>query len=220
MRWLQRLGPSGRLLVAVAVGGVLFGIATAVQASIPDANGVIHGCYNTSLAHGSPTGALRVIDTARPDGNCASWEAPLNWNVRGVTGTTGPAGPTGPTGPTGHQNDGWFNAGNVDLPANGNDVTEASVTLPTGSFMLLGQVQVFVSGGAAAHCFLSSVLGTSTLTGAGDSVTLDFTAMPVNGKILVTTGPTTVNLVCFSAGAAGATTARGALTAVQVGTIH
>jgi hypothetical protein len=79
----------------------VFGIATAVQASIPDANGVIHGCYNTSLAHGSPLGDLRVIDTSRPDGNCASWEAPLNWNQRGVTGPTGKRGPTGARGPTG-----------------------------------------------------------------------------------------------------------------------
>jgi hypothetical protein len=82
---------------------VLFGIATAVQASIPDANGVIHGCYNTSLAHSNPTGALRVIDTAKPNGNCASWETPLNWGQggTGATGTSGPTGPTGATGPTG-----------------------------------------------------------------------------------------------------------------------
>jgi hypothetical protein len=89
------------LLLAVAVGGVTFGIASAVQASIPDANGVIHGCYNTSLAHGNPTGALRVIDTAKPNGNCASWEAPLNWNQTGPTGPTGGRGPTGARGPTG-----------------------------------------------------------------------------------------------------------------------
>ena len=48
----------------MAVAGGAFGVATAVQASIPDANGVIHACYNASLSHGSPTGALRVIDTS------------------------------------------------------------------------------------------------------------------------------------------------------------
>ncbi|HMC68218.1 MAG TPA: hypothetical protein VKJ07_03610, partial [Mycobacteriales bacterium] len=76
----------------------MFGIATAVQASIPDANGVIHGCYNTSLAHGSPVGVLRVIDTAKPNGACAAWEAPLNWSAN--TGATGATGPTGPSGVT------------------------------------------------------------------------------------------------------------------------
>jgi hypothetical protein len=39
-----------------------------------------------------------VIDTAKVNGNCAAWEAPLNWNAKGVTGATGPTGPTGATG--------------------------------------------------------------------------------------------------------------------------
>ncbi|HEX3455695.1 MAG TPA: hypothetical protein VHS03_13795 [Gaiellaceae bacterium] len=34
-----------RLLVLVAAGGAAFGIASAVQASIPDASGVAHACY-------------------------------------------------------------------------------------------------------------------------------------------------------------------------------
>jgi hypothetical protein len=98
---LRGVSRPGRLLLAFLVGGATFGVASAVQASIPDAGGAIHGCYNTSLAHGSPLGALRVIDTAKPNGNCASWEAPLNWNQRGVTGPTGARGPTGPKGTTG-----------------------------------------------------------------------------------------------------------------------
>jgi hypothetical protein len=103
MHRFRGLSLGGRLVLALAVGGAVFGIATAVQASIPDASGVIHACYNTSLAHGNPTGALRVIDTAKPNGNCASWETALNWNQKGVTGATGATGPTGagPTGPTG-----------------------------------------------------------------------------------------------------------------------
>jgi len=69
---VHALSRVGRLVLALAVGGVVFGIASAVQASIPDANGVIQGCYNNSLAHGSPLGALRVIDTGKVNGNCAS----------------------------------------------------------------------------------------------------------------------------------------------------
>jgi hypothetical protein len=104
---LRGLSRGGRLLLALAAGGALFAIATAVQASIPDASGVIHGCYNNSLTHGNPTGALRVIDTAKANGTCAGWELPLNWNQRGVTGAKGVRGPTGlrgakgATGPTG-----------------------------------------------------------------------------------------------------------------------
>jgi hypothetical protein len=75
---LHRLSRGGRLLLALAAGGATFGIATAVQASIPDANGVVHACFNTSLAHGSPTGALRAIDTSAANGHCASWEGSVD----------------------------------------------------------------------------------------------------------------------------------------------
>ena len=69
---LRSFSRGGRLLVALAVGGALFGIASVVQADIPD-SGVIHGCYNTTNSHGFPIGMLRVIDTASPSGHCASW---------------------------------------------------------------------------------------------------------------------------------------------------
>lgn len=67
-----------RVLVALGVAGACFGIATAVQASIPDSAGIVHSCYNTSRAHGTPTGAMRAIDTDRIDGNCASWEGAVD----------------------------------------------------------------------------------------------------------------------------------------------
>jgi len=93
MKHFKRLGRGSRLVLALAVGGAVFGIASAVQASIPDSNGVIHGCYAKA---GNPSqGALRVIDSSAA---CKPIENPLNWNQ---TGPTGPPGPTGPTGPTG-----------------------------------------------------------------------------------------------------------------------
>ncbi len=101
MHRLGGLGRAGKAVLALAVGGAVLGVATAVQASIPDASGVIHGCYNTSLTHGNPTGELRVIDTSKPNGTCASWEAPLNWNQTGARGATGGKGATGPKGATG-----------------------------------------------------------------------------------------------------------------------
>jgi hypothetical protein len=70
----------------------VFGIATAVQAAIPDAQGVIHGCYN-------PQGALRVIDSA--SAICKNNETSLNWNQRGITGPTGAKGDQGIQGPKG-----------------------------------------------------------------------------------------------------------------------
>src|SRR5215471_11786254 len=87
---LRRLGRGGRLLFAVAVGGAVFGIASAVQADIPDA-GVIHGCYGKP---GTPQkGQLRVIDASKGE-QCRFYENPLNWNQTGPTGATGPTGPS------------------------------------------------------------------------------------------------------------------------------
>jgi hypothetical protein len=74
---------------AVAAALVLGGTAVAV-ASIPDAQGVIHGCRNTK------TGALRAIDTDVGQ-TCGKDEAALNWNQ---TGPQGPAGPPGTVSPT------------------------------------------------------------------------------------------------------------------------
>jgi hypothetical protein len=64
------------LAVALALGAT--GIALA---SIPDAEGVIHGCIKNS------TGELKVIDDAIR--SCPGGHTPLNWNQ------TGPAGPPG-----------------------------------------------------------------------------------------------------------------------------
>src|SRR5262249_4043252 len=87
MHRLRRLGRSGRVVLAVAVGGAVFGIASAVQADIPDA-GVIHGCYGKP---GTPQkGQLRVIDASKGE-QCRFYESPLNWNQTGPTGPTGPS---------------------------------------------------------------------------------------------------------------------------------
>ncbi len=63
MKRVRGLGRGGKLFVTVAVAGAVFGIATAVQASIPDSSGVIHGCYAKTSKGQQPAGALRAIDT-------------------------------------------------------------------------------------------------------------------------------------------------------------
>jgi hypothetical protein len=66
---------SGRVrlaaLVVVALGLAAGGIA---YASIPDSNGVIHGCYQKN------SGQLRVVDPGGAGGSCSSSESPLAWN--------------------------------------------------------------------------------------------------------------------------------------------
>jgi Collagen triple helix repeat (20 copies) len=90
-------------LVASVPALISLGNVTA-SASIPDANGVIHACYNRF------TGITRLIDTeSKPPQTCFAslGEVPLSWSVkgpegpRGVTGATGPTGPQGPAGAKG-----------------------------------------------------------------------------------------------------------------------
>jgi hypothetical protein len=69
--------------VAVAITG-----GAIAYASIPDATGVIHGCYTVK------GGSLRVIDTAKGQ-KCATGQQSLNWNQKGTQGPPGPAGVSG-----------------------------------------------------------------------------------------------------------------------------
>jgi hypothetical protein len=68
---------------AAAIGG---GVA---YATIPDASGVIHGCYKNA------NGQLRVIDPAVSQ--CLPSETAISWNQ------TGPPGPPGPPGISGYE---------------------------------------------------------------------------------------------------------------------
>ena len=85
-----------RHVIIAAAALTALGIAGGVAyATIPDAGGIIHGCY-------SKNGDLRVIDTAAAkDGSCKQNETGLDWSQTGVAGPTGPTGATGATGATG-----------------------------------------------------------------------------------------------------------------------
>lgn len=81
---LKGLSRGARVLLALGVAGAAFGIATVVQAAIPDSHGVVHSCYQ--FAQGSvPKGTLRVIDPTTGEG-CRFYEKPLTWNANGVAG--------------------------------------------------------------------------------------------------------------------------------------
>src|SRR5215831_7847096 len=68
-------------------------------ATIPDANGVIHGCYNKSDKK------ISIIDF--PEETCDANDGTLAWirvgpiGPQGPRGAAGPQGPQGPVGPTG-----------------------------------------------------------------------------------------------------------------------
>jgi hypothetical protein len=90
----QHLHHRGLRFLLIAAGLLVAGGSLA-YAAIPDAQGVIHGCRDTS------TGDLRVIDTQTRLGvtsRCSVSESPLNWNQTGPQGDTGPAGQPGISG--------------------------------------------------------------------------------------------------------------------------
>ncbi|HST26604.1 MAG TPA: hypothetical protein VLJ76_11495 [Gaiellaceae bacterium] len=84
------MSKGAKVLVAFGVAGAAFGIATVVQASIPDSHGTINGCYQ--FAQGvTPKGTLRVIDPSTGE-SCRFYEHPLKWNANGVGGVYAIAG--------------------------------------------------------------------------------------------------------------------------------
>ena len=125
-------------LAAAAVGGIAY-------ASIPDANGVIHACYNangTGLPGGTP---LKIVETA-----CTNGQAEVTW------GQAGPQGPQGLQGENGDQGDkgdpgepgapgisaAYTNyAENWEPIGDGLTRTVTSVTVPAGSYTLSAAVK-------------------------------------------------------------------------------
>ena len=90
----MRLKIGRRLLVATgAIAALALGAGAIAYATIPDASGVIHGCYMKS------GGSLRVFDPSAT--SCKSGETELDWNVQGPAGVPGPTGATGPAGTAG-----------------------------------------------------------------------------------------------------------------------
>ena len=61
----------------------MFALATAVQASIPDASGVIQGCYSANGSKATNGTPLNIIDSAS---SCSKGQTAISWNQRGITG--------------------------------------------------------------------------------------------------------------------------------------
>lgn len=81
------------IVTGAAAAGALVMTAGLATASVPSADGVVHGCRNAR-------GALRVIDT-EAGARCARNEVALDWSQRGPVGPKGEDGATGARGPRG-----------------------------------------------------------------------------------------------------------------------
>jgi hypothetical protein len=130
--------------------GTVAGLALAggiAYATIPDGNGVVHGCY------GNISGQLRVIDPSA-GGACKSSETSLDWNQQGVQGAQGLPG-----------------AAATNLWAvvrqDGTLIRGKGVVSSSGSFLFPGVYYVKFDQNIS-HCALSATLGSDDVAPAGE----------------------------------------------------
>jgi hypothetical protein len=222
MRALSLARPRWFVMAAGVVG--MFAVAGGMAyATIPDASGVIHGCYTKPSTSGTP-GALRVIDTGQ---HCLATEVAISWSQTGPAGAVGPAGPAGPKGDKGYTgaagargpSDDWFSSslGLLVVPTD-SWTPLLSLNVPAGNFFV-SAMSVF-SAPAESHTFcdiyasgIEWSLGTVWLLGGGKETQL------VMQKVLTFTSPTTVTFRC-EAGSPVTSAFTPSLNAIQVGTVH
>ena len=163
----------GRLALAVAA---LFAIAGGIaSASIPDATGVIHGCYRTSLD--DQKGQLRVVSEP---GNCRNNELPIAWSVTGPPGSPGPPGADGEDGEDGEPFSGTFTSPNGQYSLS---VTDAGIRLAgLGSTIVLDASGIDVRSATALT--LRSTFGTSIRASAGLTAESGGGVLMLNGPVV------------------------------------
>jgi hypothetical protein len=155
-----------RTIVTMAVGALMLAGALA-YATIPDAGGIVHACYNPA------NGQLRVIDTGAGQA-CKPAETALNWSQigpagpQGLVGPQGPAGPQGATGATGPAGPVGTALAYAHVHADGTfdqdsgNITVSKVAASQG----LGQYCIVVTGGTV-HAAVASL---DSLPNVGGSV--------------------------------------------------
>lgn len=199
--------PRSRRVRLAALVIIMLGLATCqtADAGIPDASGVIHGCYKKDQ------GSLRVIDTEMGQ-TCLSSEIALQWNQTGPQGPVGPQGPAGPQGPTGPQgpSDAWETyVESLVVPTTGfptyTDVT--SLSLPAGTFFVTATMEA----DGPIQCLLTSPYHTALNTANGANIPMSLQGIGPGG---------TVWLRCRTIVGLPGTIQYVHLDAIQVGTLH
>jgi hypothetical protein len=127
--------PTAPLVISVialvaALGGVAY-------SAIPDAGGVIHGCYANTR------GAVRVIDSAA---SCDPGETALNWSQQGPAGPTGATGPQGPEGPPGQPPAFTKSVAKVSVDDNIGFVEVARLDVPAGRYVIIAKTVALAPG--------------------------------------------------------------------------
>jgi hypothetical protein len=201
-------------VVALAITAALAVAGGIAYATIPDAGGVIHGCYQKNQ------GALRVIDTDKGQ-TCSSSESPLTWSQTGPPGQPGQQGPPGPTGPSDVWSVNGYGAGLKALPFQTPVNLATTSTLPAGSYFVQGETEADNVGSFDTNYFCDLVDSSNTtyqetrVSGSGP----DWVTIPVQAVITLAT-PDTISLQCEAADSATTEAFNWQLAAIKVGTVH
>ena len=202
------------IVVALAVGGIAY-------ANIPDAGGVIHGCYQKNQ------GTLRVIDTEKAQA-CSNSETQLNWSqtgpqgsqgIQGQQGIQGPKGDTGPTGPS----DVWSVDGCCAVlksiaPFNTWVTVATTSTLPAGSYSVESEIEIENTLSTFTDYACDLVDSEANIYQDTRFSSSDWVTIPVQAVITLAS-PDTISLSCF-ASQPGAAAFNWKLAAIKVGEVH
>lgn len=200
---LRRLMPQRTLLAAVISVAATLAVSGAAFASIPDAAGVIHGCYSASSG-------LLQISTSSTD-SCHAGLTAIPWSqtgpqglqgvqgiqgatgLPGTNGTNGATGATGSTGSTGPQGAAGSNGVSgyeiLTLVTDGlNAGDAASVSCPVGTQALGGggEITADVNGGAFVSGDAPKIGGVGWEVEIGAHLTDDQILSVANGNDLTT----------------------------------
>jgi len=160
---------SRRHIIVAILGAVALTVGGSVAwATIPDSNGVIHGCYKKK------GGALRVVNGT----TCKAKEKPISWNS---------AGPGGGVAYIARQP-----ANTTVALTNFANTTVTSLSVPAGTYIVNAKVSINNSGASAAdaNCKLSTgdtVHAAVAASGGGAALPLlDSAAFSSGGTIVLT----------------------------------
>ena len=197
-------------VVAVAVGALAVG--GIAYATIPDSNGVIHGCYQKKQ------GTLRVIDTDQAQ-TCSSSETQLDWNQTGPQGQPGQQGPPGPTGPSDIWSVDGYDAGNKNVPpAPNEEVLATTATLPAGSYFVQAETSLENNTATSIDYVCDVVDSEGNTYGEARTSNPDWATLPVQAVVTLAS-PDTISFECTATGALSEAF-NWQLAAIKVGTVH
>jgi hypothetical protein len=159
---------TSRFYVACAALGLLAAVGGIAYATIPDAGGVIHGCYLNR------TGLLRVIDTSTS--NCTTFETPIEWSQTGPQGPPGQPGEQGPPGEPGPSE--AFNVRGSTVEITSDASTEIlRRDVPAGSYVVTARVEAFTRGQTTGPRFITCMIMDTSDQNAG-SLTVEMETPP------------------------------------------